>query len=91
MTKMTALDLKHRRERLGLSQAALASRFGVHPMTVSKWERGTHAIPEMVGMALAYLDAERDGEGGQGTSRHGPRHGHNCDSGQVQDQHGQPH
>lgn len=27
------------REKLGLSQAQFANLFGVHPMTVSKWER----------------------------------------------------
>lgn len=28
------------RQRLGLTQAQLAQLLGVHPMTVSKWERG---------------------------------------------------
>jgi len=28
------------RDRLGLNQVLFAQLFGVHPMTVSKWERG---------------------------------------------------
>lgn len=33
-------DSKMLRESLGLSQAMLAQLLGVHPMTVSRWERG---------------------------------------------------
>lgn len=29
------------RKRLGLNQMEFGNLFGVHPMTVSKWERGT--------------------------------------------------
>ena len=29
-----------RKQRLGLNQAQFGALFGVHPMTVSKWERG---------------------------------------------------
>jgi DNA-binding transcriptional regulator YiaG len=59
MPPMTSHELTTRREALHLSQAELAQRFGVHTMTVSKWERGLHRIPEMVGMALSYLEQER--------------------------------
>jgi DNA-binding transcriptional regulator YiaG len=33
-------DIIKLRNALGLSQAEFAQLFGVHPMTVSKWERG---------------------------------------------------
>ena len=37
---MTAAELQKLREKLGLSQVQLAQLLGVHPLTVSKWERG---------------------------------------------------
>ena len=33
------MDVVQLREELGLSQPQFANLFGVHPMTVSKWER----------------------------------------------------
>jgi DNA-binding transcriptional regulator YiaG len=49
---MTASDMKHRRRALELTQTDLAKRLGVHPMTVSRWERGTVSIPEPVSHLL---------------------------------------
>jgi DNA-binding transcriptional regulator YiaG len=63
MPPLQASELTARREALGLSQAELAERFGVHTMTVSKWERGVHRIPEMVGMALTYLEESSEPPG----------------------------
>ncbi len=40
---MTSAQLQKLRERLGLSQVQLAQLLGVHPLTVSKWERGVLA------------------------------------------------
>jgi putative transcriptional regulator len=37
---MTSTELQKLREKLGLSQVQLAQLLGVHPLTVSKWERG---------------------------------------------------
>jgi putative transcriptional regulator len=37
---MTPAEVNGVRTRLGLSQAQLAQLLGVHPLTVSKWERG---------------------------------------------------
>jgi DNA-binding transcriptional regulator YiaG len=37
---VTPAQLSELRNRLGLSQAQLAELLGVHPLTVSKWERG---------------------------------------------------
>lgn len=33
------MDVAHLRKKLSLSQAQFGNLFGVHPMTVSKWER----------------------------------------------------
>jgi len=38
VTKDGIVDL---RKRLGLNQMEFGNLFGVHPMTVSKWERGS--------------------------------------------------
>jgi len=38
--RMNAKQLYELRNKLGLSQAQLAQLLGVHPLTVSKWERG---------------------------------------------------
>ena len=37
---VTANDIAGLRRRLGFSQVQLAQLLGVHPLTVSKWERG---------------------------------------------------
>ena len=37
---MIDTDIIKLRNALGLSQAEFAQLFGVHPMTISKWERG---------------------------------------------------
>lgn len=37
---MTATEVLAVRDRLGLNQTQLAQLLGVHPLTVSKWERG---------------------------------------------------
>lgn len=37
---VTAVEIRAIRDRLGLTQPQLAQLLGVHPLTVSKWERG---------------------------------------------------
>lgn len=37
---MVPTDITEMRGRLGLTQGELAALLGVHPLTVSKWERG---------------------------------------------------
>lgn len=37
---MTGAEVSQTRTKLGLTQVQLASLLGVHPLTVSKWERG---------------------------------------------------
>jgi transcriptional regulator with XRE-family HTH domain len=46
---MTAEQLKRARKALDLEQTQLARKLGVHPMTVSKWERGISPIPKATG------------------------------------------
>jgi transcriptional regulator with XRE-family HTH domain len=45
---MTGDELKHYRATLRSTQEDLADQVGVHPMSVSRWERGTVAIPAPV-------------------------------------------
>ena len=43
---MTGAEVRRRRLRLQLTQAALADRLGVTRVTVARWETGVYAIPE---------------------------------------------
>lgn len=43
---MTGDELRHIRERLGLTQKALSEKLGVHWNTVARWERGEVGINE---------------------------------------------
>lgn len=63
MGSMSAQEFTAWRERRGLSQIELARELGVHPMTVSKWERGKHRIPELVLLAVSCLEARQMIEG----------------------------
>jgi putative transcriptional regulator len=47
------MDIAHLRKRLNLRQAEFGNLFGVHPMTVSKWERGL-LQPTVYQLALMY-------------------------------------
>jgi transcriptional regulator with XRE-family HTH domain len=47
--------LRRLRKRLGLSQAGLATRLGIHPQTVSKMERGQMPIGPMVKLSVERL------------------------------------
>lgn len=58
---MTPEELRAFRERLGWSLSRLAEALGVDRMTVWKWERGTHAPPPFLRLALERLEElERD-------------------------------
>lgn len=46
---MTGQQLKRARKALGIDQVTVAKRLGVHPMTISKWERGVVPIPKATG------------------------------------------
>jgi DNA-binding transcriptional regulator YiaG len=41
-------EFKSGRNAIGLTQTELARRLGVHPLTVSRWERGFVSIPNPV-------------------------------------------
>jgi len=49
---MSPSELRRRRKELGLTQRELAKLLRVNLMTVSRWERGDHRIPEAVALAL---------------------------------------
>ena len=48
---MDASEIRKLRDKLGLNQAEFAQLVGVHPITVSKWERG-EAVPSAYQNAL---------------------------------------
>lgn len=53
---MNPVELRARREALGLSQASLAAWMGNAQATVSAWESGTRTIPDGVDSDLAELE-----------------------------------
>ena len=54
---MTPDELSLWRAAHKLTLDELAAQLGVSRMTVWKWERGRHAIPRMLDLALCCLDA----------------------------------
>jgi DNA-binding transcriptional regulator YiaG len=46
---MTNTEIRRLRKALGVSQAELARRLRVNPLTVSRWERGATPIPYATG------------------------------------------
>jgi len=60
---MQASDIRKMRGRLGLNQVEFAQLAGVHPITVSKWER-EEAVPTAYQNALfeQFQQASRDRE-----------------------------
>jgi DNA-binding transcriptional regulator YiaG len=54
--RMTAQELRERREALSLSQGKLAALLGVDVMTISRWERGVRTMPPFLGLALEALE-----------------------------------
>ncbi len=52
-------ELKKRRERLGLTQAALSEKIGVVPNTVSRYETGSLEIPAHMDLVLEALEARQ--------------------------------
>lgn len=75
MPPMSGDELKARREALGLDQAGLATRLGVHMRTISKWEREVHAVPEMAALALQVLETERKPKRRPPQQQRCPEHG----------------
>lgn len=54
----TVLGSRIREARHPMTQAQLAKRLGVHPMTVSEWERGV-SRPTMIHMLLVARETGR--------------------------------
>lgn len=64
-----ATALRRRRVRLGLSQAELASHFGVRPSTIFRWERGDRRCPSHIDRAMRDLELELSPGKGKGVAR----------------------
>lgn len=60
MATISAIELRARREALGLSQSDLAATLKVKQPTVSRWELGKEPIPGGIADELAELEAVRD-------------------------------
>ncbi len=60
--KVTGAELKARREKLELSQTALASKLGTTQNTISRWELQTFEIEKsrMLDLALKTLEREKE-------------------------------
>jgi len=56
---MNATELKQRREQAGLTQAQLGKLIGLHPVTLSDYEREDRAIPPVVQIAIDRVLTER--------------------------------
>ena len=56
---MNGKALKRRREALRYSQSELAALLRVHVMTISKWERGQHRVPESVALLVHHLKRKK--------------------------------
>ncbi|MBI4914112.1 MAG: helix-turn-helix transcriptional regulator [Acidobacteria bacterium] len=62
--------IAHARDRNRLTQNELAERLGIHPMTLSKWERGEQiprrttllALGETLGVSVDWLESGRGSE-----------------------------
>jgi DNA-binding transcriptional regulator YiaG len=55
MLLVDATDFARLRKRLELTQEGLAAQLGVHPMTVSRWERGERSIPGPVAVLMEHF------------------------------------
>jgi DNA-binding transcriptional regulator YiaG len=62
---MTRTDVQRLRRRLGLTQVELAERLGVHPLTVSRWERGQVRVTEPMARLLRLLATVPTTKGGR--------------------------
>lgn len=79
---MTPAELRERRRRSGLTQAALAERLGVRPRQVIRWEHGTSPIRTMTEMALESIFSQPSS---RTCPRCGPCECEDCQSGYCGD------
>ncbi|MDK9720671.1 MAG: helix-turn-helix domain-containing protein [Rhodospirillales bacterium] len=54
------IDVLSIRQRIGLSQAAFATRFGISKRTLQEWEQGRHAPDAMARAFLTVIAKEPD-------------------------------
>lgn len=61
---MDGIELRHRREELGLSQSQFSALIGVPANTIARWERGTLRIahPVLLQLALDQIEHNRTTE-----------------------------
>ena len=71
MDNADAAAVRAARERMGLSQQALAERLGVYQATVSDWERGRKGIRHGRILALALWALELELGAGEEEGDHG--------------------
>lgn len=57
---MEGTELRKRREKLGLTQIALADILEVKPNTVTRWENGVLPISKTVELALETVERNND-------------------------------
>src|ERR1051326_7985285 len=59
--RLDGAELRQKRERIGMSQVALAKEISVSPNTIARWERGELKIehPRMLQLALMSLELRR--------------------------------
>jgi DNA-binding transcriptional regulator YiaG len=59
---VTGTEFRKQRERLGMTQVQLAEQLGVHPITLSRWERDQVRVPGPVVRLLALLSPRKPKE-----------------------------
>lgn len=52
---MTGSEVRRLREALGVTQPELAEELGVHPITISRWERDKARVPTAAARLLTML------------------------------------
>lgn len=60
MTDDIPSDLRAYRKRLGVTQAQLADRLGVHRVSIGKWETGVWPLPPSIVLACEALLARHE-------------------------------
>ena len=55
--RRTGKEFREKRKEASLTQEDLADIFGIHTITISRWENGHGAIPEMAWLALEKVTA----------------------------------
>ena len=52
---MTPSDLRAARKSLAMTQHALAAALGIHPQSITAWERGKRPVPQAIALAVEHL------------------------------------